>query len=93
MKVETDIISSISASPIGRIVIVLIMIVEKIKTDVIIVNCINHHAITRTDILQYHGQSVDTENITQWDQTKNVQFTDEIKCCDTLQWYLSEIVN
>jgi cytochrome b561 len=35
------------------------MIVEKFKTDVIIVNCINHHAITRTDILQY--QSVDTE--------------------------------
>ena len=73
--------------------IVLIMIVEKFKTDVIIFSCLNLHDITRTDISQYHNQSVDTENITQSDQTKHVQFTDEIECWYTLQLYLSQIVN
>ena len=36
MEVETDIISSITASPIRRAVILVIMHVEKLKTDVIV---------------------------------------------------------
>jgi hypothetical protein len=36
MKVKTDIIASIAASPIGRVVILLIMYVETFKTVVIV---------------------------------------------------------
>jgi hypothetical protein len=36
MKVETDIITSIAASPIGWAVILMIIYVETFKTDVII---------------------------------------------------------
>ena len=35
MKVETDIIASVAASPKGQPVILLIMFVESFKTDVI----------------------------------------------------------
>ena len=36
MKVKTDIIASIAASPIGQVVILLIMYVETFKTVVIV---------------------------------------------------------
>ena len=31
-----------------------------------------------TDIFLYQSQSIDTENPTQWDQSKNVQISDNI---------------
>ena len=36
LKVETDIITSISASPIGQTVILVIMSVDTFKTDIIV---------------------------------------------------------
>jgi len=36
LKVETDIITSITASPLGRTAILVIMYVETFKTDVIV---------------------------------------------------------
>jgi hypothetical protein len=41
LKVETDIIASITASTMGRVVILVIMYVETFKTDVIVLSILN----------------------------------------------------
>lgn len=64
MNVETDIVLSITASPVGWAVILVRMYVETFKTDIIVLYVsYNVFDITLTDDVQYHGQSVDTENI------------------------------
>jgi len=65
MKVETDIIASITASPVGQAVILLIMYVETFKTDVFVLN------VTLSNLFQYYGQYVNTKNSTWRDQRKN----------------------
>jgi len=46
LKVKTDIITSISASSIGRAVILVITYVETFKMDVIVFIGIKHHNVT-----------------------------------------------
>jgi len=46
LKVETDIITSIAVSPIGRAVILMIMYVENFKRDVIVFIGIKRHDVT-----------------------------------------------
>jgi hypothetical protein len=63
MRVETDIIVSITASPKGWATIVVIMYVKTFKIDVIvfmgnIIMCLTY---------KFQFQSIDTDNITQWD--------------------------
>jgi len=63
MRVETDIIVSITASPKGWVTIVVIMYVKTFKIDVIvfmgnIIMCLTY---------KFQFQSIDTDNITQWD--------------------------
>ena len=41
MKIETEIIASITATPIGRAVILMILYVEILKTDVFVYSKIN----------------------------------------------------
>ena len=51
------------------------MFVGTLKTDVIIFisNIIYTSGITLTNDFQYYGKFVDTDNITRWDQRKNVR--------------------
>ena len=42
LKVETDIITSMTVSPTGTAVILVIMYVKTFKTDVIVFICIKH---------------------------------------------------
>ena len=68
LKVETDIITRIAASPIGQATILVIMYFETFKTDVV---------TSRWPIISsIKDRFIDTDNITQWDQKKNVQITD-----------------
>ena len=60
MKVETDIITRIAVSLIGRSGILMIMYVETYKTDVIVL--INN--VTLTNHYQYYSQFIDANNIT-----------------------------
>jgi len=74
MKAETHIITSITASPIGRNVILVIVYVETLITNVIvfignIIMCLTSH----WQIIFSIHQLVDTDNITWWDQKKNVK--------------------
>ena len=46
LKVETDIITSIAASPIGHPVILVIMYVETFKTEVSVMISIKRHNVT-----------------------------------------------
>ena len=68
LKVETDIITSIAARPIGRAVILVIMYVETFKTKNIIlllVMSLNVTEVTLTDNFLYQSEFVDTDNIVQ----------------------------
>lgn len=57
-------ITSITASLKGETAILVILYVETFKTDIIVLYVsYNVFDITLTDDVQYHGQSVDTENI------------------------------
>jgi hypothetical protein len=49
LKVETDIIASIAASPTGRAVVLMIIYVEIFKTDIIVFIC----DVTQTDNFQF----------------------------------------
>jgi hypothetical protein len=66
MKVETHIIASMTASPIGSAVILVIMYAETFKNDVNSFYRLHHSVfdITLTDNFQYQNQFVDTDNIT-----------------------------
>ena len=62
--VETDITASITANQIGQAVILVIMYVRTFKPVIIVFICnINVFDITLTDNFHYHGQSVDTGEI------------------------------
>ena len=65
LKVETDILNNIAASPIGQIVI-LGMFVKTFKTDVIVF--IGNVIIYLTDNFHYQSQFVNTDNITRQEQ-------------------------
>jgi hypothetical protein len=64
----------------GRAVILVKMYVKIIKTDVIsfIGNIIVSPDVTLTEIFLYQSQFVNTDNITQWGQRKNVHITDKM---------------
>ena len=57
MKVETDIITCITVSLIGRV----IMFVEFFKTDVVFIGH-NGFDVTLTNNFQYQSQYIDAEN-------------------------------
>lgn len=60
MKAETEIITNIAASPIRRTVILMTMYVT----------------LTNNYQYEYHISSLTPENITQCDESKNIQITD-----------------
>ena len=79
LKVETDIISSISASPIGQSLIVEIMYVETFKSDrIVLIGDIIVFDVILINIVQYQSHSIDTGHITRRNQRENVQITNEI---------------
>ena len=79
LNVKTDIITTIAENPIGRTAILVIMYVDTIKSAVIVfisnLICLTSHH-RQTDNFQYQSQFIDTDNITLWDQRKNVCFVD-----------------
>jgi hypothetical protein len=70
MKVETNIITSVSVSPMERAVILVIMYVKTFKTDII--DFIGQIRMCLIDHFLYHSPFIDTHNITQWNQRENV---------------------
>ena len=89
LKVETDIITSITTSPTGRAVILVIMYVKIFKTGVIVFNN-DVFEVTLTDNFQYQseflrmrvifvdqGQLSDPDFIGSTHQRENVQFADK----------------
>ena len=80
MKVETDIIASVTTSPIGW---AIIMYVETFKIDVIDMKRIMWHWPIFTNI---KVSLLITDNTTHWDQRENVQFTDNF----LYEWKLND---
>ena len=85
MKVETDIIASITVSIAGGSVILVIMFVKTFKTDIIgfFWQRLNVFDVTLKVNFRYHHQSVDIENIARWDRRKNVWITNIAGCLIT----------
>jgi len=75
LQVETDIITSISASLIRRSAILVVMYVEIFKADII--GFIDVFDVTLTYNFHYQRQFVNTGNITQWDKRQNVKINDK----------------
>ena len=77
MKVETDIITSITTSPV---VLAAILYVETLKLTYFLIGFYyNVLDITLVNNVQYLNQFVDTENIIHQDQRENAQITDKLK--------------
>ena len=74
LKVETDIVASISSSPMGWSVILVIMHIKIFNTDIIIFIGIVIMYLT-THWLCGQFQLVDPENIFWWYQMENVKIT------------------
>jgi hypothetical protein len=81
LKVETDIITSITTSPVVLAAILVIMYVETLKTSMFVIGFYyNVLDITLVNNFQYLSQFVDTENIIHQDQREIAQITVKFKC-------------